>query len=66
MLLLRFLLLLAALVLVFSVGLYFLTRDQKYLRFAWQLVRLVGLALLVFGLLFLLERYVLVGWRVFL
>ena len=66
MLLLRFLLIIAALALVFSVGLYFLTRNQKYLRFAWQLVRLVVLALLVFGLLFLLERYVLVGWRVFL
>jgi hypothetical protein len=65
-LLLRFLLILAALVLVFSVGLYFLARDPKYLRFSWQLIRLVGLALLVFGLLFLLERYVLVGWRVFL
>jgi hypothetical protein len=65
-LLLRFLLIIAALALVFSVGLYFLTRNQKYLRFAWQLVRLVVLALLVFGLLFLLERYVLVGWRVFL
>lgn len=57
---------LAALVLVFSVGLYFLTRDPRYLRFSWQLVRLAGLALLVFGLLFLLERYVLAGWRVFL
>lgn len=66
MLLLRFLLILAALVLVFSVGLYFFTRDPKYLRFSWQLIRLVGLVLMVFGLLFLLERYVLVGWRVFL
>ena len=43
MLLLRFLLIIAALALVFSVGLYFLTRNQKYLRFAWQLVRLVVL-----------------------
>lgn len=66
MLLLRFLLLLAALVLVLSGGLYLFTRNPKYLRFAWQLIRLVGLALLVFALLFLLERYVLVGWRVFL
>lgn len=64
MLLLRFFLVVTALLLVLSGGLYLFTRNPQYLRFAWQLVRFAGLALAVFGLLFLLERYVLVAWRV--
>lgn len=64
MLALRLLLILAALLIVLSGGLYLFTRDARYLRFAWQVVRFVVVMLLVFGVLFVLERYVLIGWRI--
>lgn len=64
MLILRLFLVLVALLLVLSGGMYVFTRNRSYLRFAWRTVRFAALALLVFGLLFLLERYVLTGWRV--
>ncbi|MDZ4201079.1 MAG: hypothetical protein U1C96_02925 [Gallionella sp.] len=66
MLILRLFLLLAALLLVVSGALYVFTRDRRYLRFVWQVARFAVLSLLVFGLLYLLERYVLAGWRVLL
>ena len=66
MLLLRLLLVFSALASVLSGGLYLFTRRQRYLRFVWQIVRFDVIVLLVFGVLFLLERYVLVGWRVLL
>jgi hypothetical protein len=66
MLILRLFFVLVVLLLVLSVGMYIFTRDRRYLRFAWQTVRFAVLVLLVFGLLFVLERYVLTGWRVFL
>ncbi|MDD4930439.1 MAG: hypothetical protein PHP85_14350 [Gallionella sp.] len=65
MLIMRLMVVLLALVLVLSGGMYIFTRDRRYLRFAWQTVRFTALLLLLFGLLFVLERYVLVGWRVF-
>lgn len=64
MLALRLLLILAALLIVLSGGLYLFTRDARYLRFSWQIVRFVVVMLLVFGVLFVLERYVLIGWRI--
>jgi hypothetical protein len=64
MLLLRLLILLVAILLVVNGGMYVFTRDAKYLNIAWQIVRFMLLALLVFALLYILERYVLVGWRV--
>ena len=66
MLILRLLLILSALAIVLSGGMYLFTRDQRYLKFAWQVVRFVVFLLLVFAVLFLLERYVLVGWRILL
>lgn len=66
MLILRLVLVLVTLLLVLSGGMYIFTRNQRYLNFAWQTVRFTLLLLLVFGLLFVLERYVLVAWRVFL
>lgn len=66
MLILRFALVAVALLVVLSGAMYLFTRDQRYYRFAWQVMRLSVLMLLVFGLLFLLERYVLVAWRVLL
>lgn len=66
MLILRFFLLSVTLLLVLSGGMYIFTRDRRYLKFAWQTLRFTVLLLLVFGLLFVLERYVLVAWRVLL
>lgn len=66
MLILRLLLILAALSIILSGGMYVFTRNRRYLRLAWQIVRFVVFALLVFAVLFVLERYVLMGWRVLL
>lgn len=66
MLVMRLVLVLVTLMLVVSGGMYVFTRNRRYLRFALQTVRLTVLLLLVFGLLFVLERYVLIAWRVFL
>jgi hypothetical protein len=60
--LIRLLIMLVVLLLVLSGGMYAITRDRRYLEFAWQTVRLTILLLFVFALLFILERYVLVGW----
>ena len=66
MLILRLILILTVLLLVLSGGMYVFTRNRRYLKFAWQTVRFTVLLLLAFALLFLLERYVLIGWRVLL
>jgi len=66
MLILRFFLVSVTLLLVLSGGMYVFTRNRRYLKFAWQTLRFTALLLLVFGLLFVLERYVLVAWRVLL
>jgi hypothetical protein len=50
------------LLLILSGAMFLFTRNPRYMEFAWQTVRFSVLLLLVFGLLFLLERYVLVGW----
>ncbi len=59
---LRLYIVLVTLVLVLSGGMYIFTHNRRYLEFAWQTVRFTVLLVLVFGLLYLLERYVLVGW----
>ena len=65
MLILRLILVLAALSIVLCGGMYVFTRNRRYLNLAWQIVRFVIFMLLIFVVLFLLERYVLVGWRIF-
>ncbi len=62
MLILRLYIVLVALLLVLSGGMYIFTRNRRYLKFAWQTVRFTVLMLLVFALLYVLERYVLAGW----
>jgi hypothetical protein len=62
MLILRLFVMLVALLLVLSGGMYIITRNRRYLEFVLQTVRFTVLLLLVFALLFVLERYVLVGW----
>jgi hypothetical protein len=64
MILLRLLLILTAISLALSVGMYALTNDSRYLRYARQIVRFVVFSLLILGALYLLERYVLVGWGI--
>ena len=66
MLILRLFIILLALLLAISGGMYIFTRNRRYLEFAWQTLRFAILTLLVFALLFILERYVLTGWKVFL
>ncbi|MCK9202464.1 MAG: hypothetical protein M0P59_11760 [Gallionella sp.] len=43
---------------------YIFTGDRRYMDFAWKTLRFAVLVLLVFGLLYVLEHFVLVGWRV--
>ena len=62
--LIRLALLLSILFVVSSAALYLITRDPRYPRFIWQVVRFMAYLLLVFGALYLLERYGLVAWRV--
>ncbi|MDQ1362941.1 MAG: hypothetical protein QG652_801 [Pseudomonadota bacterium] len=64
MLILRLLFVLSALAIVLSGGLYLFTNNRRYLDYAWQIARFVLFAFLVFALLFILERYVLIGWRI--
>ena len=64
MLILRFILILAALSIILCGGTFILTRNRRYLSLAWQIVQLLIFLLLLFGLLFLLERYVLIGWSI--
>lgn len=59
MILLRLLLVLTAISLVLLLGMYVLTNDGRYLRYARQIVRFVVFALLIVGALYLLERVVL-------
>jgi Na+-driven multidrug efflux pump len=65
-LILRLFLILVTLLLVLSGGMYVFTRDRRYLKFAWQILRFTALLMLLFAVLFVLERYVLAGWRVLL
>ena len=66
MLVIRLLIMIVALLLVLSSGMYLFTRDNRYLRFAWQILRFTVFLLLIIALLYVLERYVLVGWRTLL
>ncbi|OGS97883.1 MAG: hypothetical protein A3F73_02870 [Gallionellales bacterium RIFCSPLOWO2_12_FULL_59_22] len=66
MLILRLFLVLVTLLLILSGGMYIFTRDRRYLKFAWQTLRFTAVLLLVFAALFVLEHYVLMGWRVLL
>lgn len=63
--LIRLLLLLSALFVVVAVGAYLFLRDPRYLKWAVQLAQFVLFLLLVFGVLYLLERVGLSAWRVF-
>jgi hypothetical protein len=66
MLILRLLFILSALAIALSVGMYLFTNNRRYLKFAWKIARFAFFSLLIFALLFILERYVLIGWRILL
>jgi len=66
MLLLRLFLILSALAIILSGGLYLFTKNSRYYNFAVQVARFVAFAMLVFAVLFILERYILIGWRILL
>jgi len=63
MLILRLLFILSALAIVLAAGMFLFTNERSYLNLAWQIARFVLFAFLIFVLLFVLERYVLIGWR---
>jgi hypothetical protein len=62
--LIRLALLFSILLIASSTVLFLITRDPRYSRFVWQVVRFMAYVLLVFGALYLLERYGLVAWQV--
>lgn len=64
MLILRLLFILSALAIALSAGLYLFTNNRRYLNLAWKIVQFVFFSVLIFALLFILERYVLIGWRI--
>lgn len=64
MLILRLLFILSALAIALSAGLYLFTNNRRYLSLAWKIAQFLFFALLIFALLFILERYVLIGWRI--
>jgi hypothetical protein len=60
MLVLRILGALLVIVIGVSVALYLVTKDQRLLRFTWQVVKLGFIILLIFLALLVLERLVIV------
>jgi hypothetical protein len=62
--LIRLALIVAILLIAASTVMYLITRDLRYQRFVWQVVRFMAYLLLIFAALFLLERYGLVAWGV--
>lgn len=64
MLILRLFFFLMILLLVLGGGMYVFTRNRRYLDFVRKALQFSLMVLLVFVLLYVLERYVLTGWRV--
>ena len=62
----RLFLVLVTLLLVLSGGFYVITRNPRYLQFAKQTLRFALLFLAVLAALYVLERFVMVGWGVLL
>lgn len=63
MLILRLLFILSAIAIVMSAGMYLFTNNRRYLNLAGKIARFILTALILFLLLFILERYVLIAWR---
>jgi hypothetical protein len=63
MIIIRLLLIIAVLVIALSGVMYLFTRNRRYLKLAGQIAQFVIVAVLLFALLIIVERYVLVAWR---
>ena len=61
MLVVRFVVVFAALFLLGLGVAYLLTRERRYLRIAWRTVQLVVLLLVAFGLFYVFERVLLMA-----
>lgn len=59
MLVLRWLLALAFIAIVVSLGVYFLSGDKRYLRFSWQVIKFTIVLLFVAAVLFAAGRIIL-------
>lgn len=55
-----------ALLLITNAGAYVYTRNRRYLELSWKIMWFAAMLLLVFGLLYVLERYALAGWGLLL
>lgn len=59
MLVIRFLLVLGLIAVAVSIGTYLLTRDKRYLRFAWQLAKFSLMLLLIVAAVIAMGRIIL-------
>lgn len=66
MLIIRLVGVLIVLFLLLSAVMYIFTRERRYWDFAWAVVRFSALFLSVFAAIYVLERYILTGWKVLL
>jgi hypothetical protein len=57
---LRFVVVLGLLAVALAVGLYFYTRDRRYLTWAWRIAQFAFVVVIVALLLYVLERLVLI------
>jgi hypothetical protein len=60
--LIRLALLISILLIAGSVIMFLFTRDARYARFAWQVVRFIVYLLLIFAVLYVVERFGLAAW----
>ncbi len=60
--LIRLALLISILLIVGSTIMFLFTRDERYSRFARQVARFIIYVLLIFGVLYMAERFGLVAW----
>lgn len=60
--LIRLALLISILLIAGSAIMLLLTKDVRYSRFAWQVVRFIGYMLLIFAALYVAERFGLAAW----
>ena len=63
MLVLRLLFILSALAIALSVAVFLYTKNRGYLDLAWQIARFLLFVYIMFAALYILERYLLTGWR---
>jgi hypothetical protein len=60
--LIRLALLISILLIAGSAIMFLFTKDARYSRFAWQVVRFIVYVLLIFTVLYVAERFGLAAW----